>query len=70
MKRKTFVKKIEERGYRVTIVTDGMDIYDDFGWRAFVSDKIPLGINTCSLELPNEDYNLLNRYVRTPLDKR
>lgn len=70
MKRKTFVKKLEERGYRVTFVTNGMDIYDDFGWRAFVSDKIRLGINTCSLELPNEDYNLLNRYVRTPLDKR
>lgn len=70
MKRKTFVRKMEERGYRVVFVTDGMEIHDGFGWRAFVSDKVRLGINTCSLELPDEVYNLINRYARTPLDRR
>lgn len=70
MKRETFVKQIEDRGYRVEFVVDGMDIYDDFGWRAFISDKIRLGVNTCALELPNEDFNLINRYIRTPLEKR
>lgn len=70
MKREAFITKIEERGYRIEFVEDGMDIYDDYGWRVFVSDKIRLGLNTCSLELPNDDYNLINRYVRTPLNKR
>lgn len=70
MKRKTFIKRIEKRGYRVESVPDGMNILDDFGWRAFVSDKIRLGLNTCSIELPNDDYNLINRYIRTPLEQR
>ena len=70
MKRETFIKQIEARGYRVEYVEDGLNIVDDFGWRAFASEKIRLGLNTCALELPNEDYNLINRYIRTPLDKR
>ncbi len=70
MKRTTFIKQMEDRGYEVVEVKDGMDIHDEFGWRAFVSDKIRLGLNTCSIELPNDDYNIINRYVRTPLDMR
>lgn len=70
MKRETFIKQMEKRGYRIVFVEDGLDVYDQFGWRAFLSDKIRLGLNTCSLELPNEDYNLINRYIRTPLEKR
>lgn len=70
MKRKTLIEKLHRRGYRVIFVEDGLDIYDEFGWRAFLSDKIRLGINTCSLELPNDDYNIINRYIRTPLSDR
>ena len=70
MKRETLIKQLEERGYQVVFVEDGLDVYDQYGWRAFLSDKIRLGLNTCSLELPNEDYNLIDRYIRTPLDKR
>lgn len=70
MKRETFVQKMEAKGYRIEFVENGMDIHDEFGWRAFVSDAIRLGINTCSLELPNDDFNIINRYARTPLYKR
>lgn len=70
MKRETFIKQMEKRGYRIAFVEDGLDVYDQYGWRAFLSDKIRLGLNTCSLELPNDDYNLINRYIRTPLEKR
>ena len=70
MKRDTFIESIRERGYYVEQVEDGINIFDGFGWRAFASDKIRLGLNTCALELPNDDYNLINRYIRTPLNKR
>lgn len=70
MKRKTFLKKLDEKGYTVEEVADGYDVSDDFGWRAFVSEKVRFGLNTCSLELPNDDFNVFTRYVRTPLDKR
>lgn len=70
MKRDTFIQQMEERGYTILHVKDGLDLYDDFGWRAFVSDRIRLGVNTCNIELPNDDYNIINRYIRTPLAKR
>lgn len=70
MRRETFVKRLTDKGYTVVFVGDGMDIFDEFGWRAFVSDKIRLGVNTCSIELPNDDYNIINRYIRTPLEER
>lgn len=70
MKRTTFITQLEARGYTVTPVENGMDICDGFGWRAFVSDAIRLGVNTCALEFPDADYAIINRYIRTPLDKR
>lgn len=70
MKRETFIRIMTDRGYQLGYVEDGIDIYDGFGWRAFVSDKIRYGMNTCSLELNKVDYDILNRYVRTPLEKR
>lgn len=70
MRRDTFLKKLADKGYTIQLVDGGFDIFDQYGWRAFVSEKTRLGLNTCSLELPNDDYNLINRYVRTPLNKR
>jgi len=70
MKRQTFVDKLEEQGYQVFAVEDGIAIYDTFGWRAFVSDKVRYGINTCGLQLPTDDFNAIIRYSRTPLEKR
>ena len=70
MKRENFIKIMRDRGYHVEFVADGINLRDGFGWRAFVSDKTRLAMNTCSIELPKVDYDLISRYACTPLHNR
>ena len=71
LKKDTYIQKMKDNGYRVEQQTDGVYVYDDFGFRCCVSDSQPLGINTYgAVALPKEEFELTLRYLRTPFEKR
>lgn len=64
---KTFIKKLEELGYTLKRVEKGWDIYDGYGWRAFMSEEEQFALNTCGIQLPKEVFDVLVRYSRYPV---